>query len=275
MNERNFGELSMTVGKPYTITLGRNKDQPLDDDRFLQTHYLVYFGKSIIDDFAGGRTQRAYRKYSRVDYASDLLDNRFIPKNVIADAKPDAHISLSDIYRYVSSLQEAVEIWYKMYNPFSSDFSTEVQVWLDKLNCIGMDMVQYLVLVFLQRVSAESKRFGFLQALERYLFIVSLGGGSFYRAYPYIRFGNSLFSVVLDFTTLELAYNLNIGKLSGDKVTLALNDETNPYRPEVPFMSEKFRSVSDKRVFINGSGFGTSYTSTNLGLQRRYQNYTS
>jgi hypothetical protein len=59
----------------------------------------------------------------RADYASDLLENRFIAKNVAPDATPDIRITLSDIYQYVSSLQDAVDTWFKMYNPFDSDFS--------------------------------------------------------------------------------------------------------------------------------------------------------
>lgn len=152
--------------------LGRNKDHPLDDDKFLLTHYVVYFGKAIMDELPIDEPMR-YRRVYRADYASDLLEQRFIPKNVLADAEPGVHISLSDIYQYVSSLQEAVETWYKIYDPFMSDLSLDVQIWLDKLNRIGMDPFQHLVLVFLQRVVVESKRVAFLQAIERLLFVFS------------------------------------------------------------------------------------------------------
>ena len=59
----------------------------------------------------------------QADYARDLLENRFIPKNVTVDAAPGDRITLSDIYEYLISLQYDVETWFKMYNPFDSDFS--------------------------------------------------------------------------------------------------------------------------------------------------------
>jgi hypothetical protein len=97
--------------------LGRNKDNPLDDDRFLLTHYAVYFGKVAHDEPQADKDLR-YRRLMQADYARDLLENRFIPKNVTVDAAPDDRITLSDIYEYLSSLQYDVETWFKMYNPF-------------------------------------------------------------------------------------------------------------------------------------------------------------
>lgn len=196
--------------------LGRNKDNPLDDDKFLLTHYIIYFGKAILDEAQSDEHIR-YRRLLRTDYASDLLERRFIPKNVSKDATDDARIELSDIYHYVSSLQDAVDTWYKMYNPFYSDFGTESQIWLDKLNRLGMDSFRALVLVFFQCVPQENKRVAFLQAVERQLFIHTLTSRAYF-SYPY--------NMDIDPSNLQLAIDLRSEKLTGDKVIRHLTDET-------------------------------------------------
>lgn len=222
--------------KAIYYNLGRNKDHPLDDDQFLLTHYMIYFGNAAIDEFRFEEPMRSRRVY-RGDYISDLLEKRFIPKNVLVDADPNVRISLKDIYQYVSSLQEAVETWYKMYNPICSDLSLSTQMWLDKLNRIGMEPFQHLVLVYLQRVPNEEKQIAFLQAVERHLFIISLLGGQFFRyAFP---------RDIFDPLTLQLAFELNTNKIISDRVIHTLNEATDTIVQRESYLKEvqeRFRS---------------------------------
>jgi len=213
--------------------LGRNKEQPLDDDLFLSTHYIVYFGKSIIESVPIEENIIFTRHYRTGDYAGDLLEQRFIAKNVTSDAPTKSRISLADVYRYVSSLQESVDIWYKMYNPFASDYTPDIKLWLDKLNRLGMGHFQALVLVFLQRITADSKRLSFLQAIERQLFILSL---SRYYGVPHYAVDPSLY---------KLAIDLSSGKITGDKATRAIIDSTTSVLNIPNFMRDsmhQFRS---------------------------------
>ena len=230
--------------------LGRNKEQPLDDDRFLLMHYFVYFEKTILDESQTDEPLR-YRRLYRADYASDLLEKRFIPKNVAADAAPDVRISLSDMYEYVSSLQESVETWYKMYNPFASDLSPDIQMWLDKLNRVGMDPLQHLVLVFLQCVSAENKRIAFLQAIERHLFILLSSVDLSW--IPLLE---------IDPKTLQLAIDLSNDKITGEGDSLT-HDATNAFLKHIKSISSKrSRPLSEQRASIIGQEFITSFLST-------------
>ena len=241
--------------------LGRNKEQPLDDDRFLLMHYFVYFEKTILDESQTDEPLR-YRRLYRADYASDLLEKRFIPKNVAADAAPDVRISLSDMYEYVSSLQESVETWYKMYNPFASDLSPDIQMWLDKLNRVGMDPLQHLVLVFLQCVSAENKRIAFLQAIERHLFIISLSISRYFHGYPY--------TFESDPKTLQLAIDLSNDKITGEKVTRSLIDATNAFLKHIKsnFIKE-IQATFRAEGFYNWTGIHYFLFEYNLYLQSR------
>lgn len=242
--------------------LGRNKDRPLDDDRFLFTHYVVYFGKEIIEEFKTDEPMR-YRMLYRADYASDLLEKRFIPKNVFPDAAPDVRISLADIYQYVSSLQEAVETWYKMYNPLLSDLSPDVQMWLDKLNRLEMELFLYLILVFLQRVSEENKRVAFLMAVERYLFTISLIGR------PYYHMSQAFLIEIDEYSPpLQLAFDLNNERISGEKVIHALTEATDKLLQQSDFIKdvrERFRSGG----FYGWPGIRYFLFEYNLGLQAR------
>lgn len=237
--------------------LGRNKEEPLDDDKFLQTHYVIYFGKTIIDESQVDEPVR-YRRLYRSDYASDLLEKRFIPKNVAIDAPSDIRINLSDVYNYVSSLQEAVKTWYKMYNPFTSDFPKETQIWLDKLNRLGMDSFQSLILVYLLRETSETNRVTFLKAVERHLFINSLGNR--YYIYPY--------HMDTDPKILHLAIEMSSEKISGDKVIRSLIDTTTNIIKKTTFMRDvmqRFRSDG----FYDWPGIRYFLFEYNLDLQNR------
>jgi hypothetical protein len=237
--------------------LGRNKDNPLDDDKFLLTHWIVYYGKSTYDNLQVDEDLR-YRRLLRADYASDLLENRFIAKNVASNAPPDARINLSDVYRYVSSLQDAVETWFKIYNPFNSDFSSNSKVWLDKLNRLGMDPFLPLILVFLQTETADARRVAFLKAVERHLFVASLLNRYYGR--PYLP--------GVDPQILLSAIELSTGKLSGEKVTRDITETTTSILKPSDFM----KGVQDhfsSDGFYNWSGIRYLLFEYNLDLQSR------
>jgi uncharacterized protein with ParB-like and HNH nuclease domain len=237
--------------------LGRNKDKPLDDDRFLQTHYIIYFGKNNIDENATDGAMR-YRRLYRSDYASDLLENRFVPRNVTSDAPEDNRITLSDVYQYVSSLQEAVQTWYKMWNPFDSDFAPEIKLWLDKINRLNMPFFQPLVLVFLQSEQSDSNRLAFLRSIERHLFVMLLLDR---------RYG---FQVVVENSPdgFQLAIDLGKGKLSAEKVTKHVTDKTATWLKNPDFIRNiiaQFRSSG----FYNWEGIRYFLFEYNLDLQNR------
>jgi hypothetical protein len=237
--------------------LGKNKDQPLDDDRFLLTHYVIYFGKSIYDESPTVNGIRHRRLY-RADYATALLEKLFIASNVSKNAPDDVRVTLSSIYQYVSSLQDAVESWYKIFNPFDSDFSCDIQTWLDKLNRIGMDFYLPLILVYLQKVTVDSKRVVFLQAVERHLFVASL----------LERYDGRRYLPGIHPNILELAIELNTGKANAEKVTRHIIDETTSTLKNQNFMKEvqtRFRTDG----FYEWSAIRYFLFEYNLDLQGR------
>lgn len=76
--------------------LGRNKDQPLDDDVFLRNHFLIYFGKKIFNDLKGKlKEDISYalflrsRRRGNLDYPVFLLEEHFVTKNILCDDVPN------------------------------------------------------------------------------------------------------------------------------------------------------------------------------------------
>ena len=194
--------------------LGRNKNNPLDDDKFLQNHYEIYFGKELYSDKNTIRRTRFHRS-QKPDYVSDLLEKRFVTKNVTKQAAPDNKITLPYIYNYVSSLQQSVEYWYKIFNPFGSDFALDVQLWLDKLNRLGIDSVMPLIMVFFQKTTNKKKRIALLKVLEKTLFVQSLIDSSI--SYPFL---SNIYAIHLSpyQSLLELVIKVSTGDMNLDKV---------------------------------------------------------
>lgn len=214
--------------------LGKNKEQLLDDDSFLYVHYLTYFGKSLLDGMDSD-DHRRYRKLMRMNYADDLLENRFVSKNISSSIPWDTRITTSSIYEYVSSLQESIETWYNMANPGDSDYGSGTKLWLDKINRLGGQVYSPLILAFLQAVPSEKQRVAFLRTLERHLFV----WGLVMRGY-----GPSLYSEVSP-RAVEWAIEITTEKGSADKVTKALDDATNRSIRENRFVIDamsRFRS---------------------------------
>ena len=165
--------------------LGRNKKNPLNDDEFLRTHWIMYF------------------KYSRKrgdDYIRYLLDEEFNPKAVLKkiavqalqeepilqqleeddeddedDSVPfeTSKLSLMDIKTYVDSLNEVVGHWYYTFNPEQASHLTPAEIeWLDRLNRIGIGYFRPLVTALLASTDITTElRIDALSHIERFIFV--------------------------------------------------------------------------------------------------------
>lgn len=170
--------------------LGRNKNNPLNDDEFLRAHWIMYF------------------KYSRKkgdDYIRFLLDEYFSPKKVLEkveistdklikieelkdqDIDDDevsfeeesngtavAKLQIGEINEYVLSLKTAAKHWYNIYYPLNSEeIPEDEKVLLDRLNRIGMGYFRPLVLsTFTNEMIEPKDRMKLFTAIERFIFII-------------------------------------------------------------------------------------------------------
>ena len=143
------------VWKTVYEFLGKNPEHALPDDDFLRDHWIMNFTYS--------------RQESKV-YKEFLLDQRFTAQNVT-----EGNLQLSDIRKYAEDMQDVVEHYYYMHNPYDSGcpYSDMVKFWLSKLNRLGFRAFKPLVASTLTKQTNQSKILAVLQNAERFIFVAA------------------------------------------------------------------------------------------------------
>jgi uncharacterized protein with ParB-like and HNH nuclease domain len=177
--------------KEVYYQLGRNKQNPLNDDDFLVAHWIMYF---------------QYTREKGDDYIRFLLEQKFTPQNIYAktevvvsslqefeevreDEETDqeeveenenvegvvlrSKLSPKEIEDYVNSLKSAAVHWYNTHNPVNNqDLTSAESLWIDRLNRIGIIYFRPLVTVsFLSSEIDSKQRVKLFKAIERFIFI--------------------------------------------------------------------------------------------------------
>lgn len=170
--------------------LGKNKDQPLDDDIFLSNHSHIYFGKSSKSDndyfgidFDLLSSNTIYSGKKRGYYSTYLLEKKFTVKSLIegknnksrSNKSTQETLTVSEIYDYVQNLKQSVGLWYKIINPNDSDFTKEEKLWIDKLIKFSRNDDFFpeapLLMVFFQKEKDVEQRIKLLKILEKIGFL--------------------------------------------------------------------------------------------------------
>lgn len=143
--------------------LGRNENNLLSDDEFLRAHWIIYY---------------SYSRKRGDDYIKFLLrkfSHKSIFENIIeVNPDEDEFLQPKEIIDYVNSLNETAEYWYYTFYPEKCPYITEEeQVWIEKLNRIGIGYFRPIVAVSLIPRLEYSKyeRIAFYKAVERFIFI--------------------------------------------------------------------------------------------------------
>lgn len=167
--------------KEVYFQLGRNKNNPLNDDEYLKNHWILHF------------------KYSRNrgdDYIRFLLDQQFHPNAVYGiprtvkieeiDEHDDEDIYIedlnnisedallpNDITEYIESLKSAAKYWYYISNPRdNSGFDEEEIKWLNKLDRIGMAYFKPLVVAtYINDEVTTEERIKLFKVIEKFIFL--------------------------------------------------------------------------------------------------------
>lgn len=146
--------------------LGKNKQKPLGDDEFLTVHFKIHYKTELLKDSFKNRIEIRTETNIIQEY---LLESRYTANNVIKEK-----LKLNEIYAYVKSLKQSVEIWYYLFNPSQSNFSSEEIEWLEKLNRLPFIFFAPLILSYFLKVTDTTSRINFLSKLERLIFLNSL-----------------------------------------------------------------------------------------------------
>lgn len=255
--------------KEIYYQLGRNKKNPLNDDDFLNAHWVIFFG---------------YTRRRGEAYMNFLLREHFIPQNIytklnvetisledydeltdqidveLIEADPEdeeqfnghnttVRLTPTDIEDYVSSLKSAVVHWYNIWNPINNeDLDSDEQFWLEKLNRLGMGYFRPLIVAsFLSKNIDSKSRVSLFKAIERFIFI------SFKLAQAKTTFGSSQF--------YRFARKLANGEITCREVIEALENRVlefyltySPDNEVIFFDHEIFRKFLERK-FKSGEGY--------------------
>jgi len=224
--------------------LGRNKDNPLDDDHFLRNHFLIYFGKKIFEetkkDYKEGITYqyflRSRRSSNKLDYPVFLLEKYFVTKNIKCQEIPGG-IEMKDVYNYVNSLQKSVETWYRIFNPkLDKFFSPEITNYLNKINRRGISPVASLIMVFFETEKDEKQKLKLLIALEKYFFIISISSNPYYYHIHQSNF-------------IVQATDLSENKTTSDKIIQNISDLSNKIYNEPNNLKEIIKNFKSRGFY--------------------------
>ena len=220
--------------------LGRNENNLLSDDEFLRAHWIMYYSYSRKrgDDYIKFLLRKfshksIFKNIIEVDPDEDepavlMSDQQDDDDDMEVDSSPkmtDEFLQPEEIRDYVNSLNETAEYWYYTFYPEKCpDITEEEQVWIDKLNHIGIAYFRPIVAVSLipRLEYSKDERIAFYKAVERFIFITFRMGRSqstykssdYYRKTREVYMGNmSLSDVAEDLTNTT---NEN----TGDAVTV-------------------------------------------------------
>jgi uncharacterized protein with ParB-like and HNH nuclease domain len=156
--------------------LGKNKNNQLPDDDFLNAHFQLYFCKQLKDIYKSNN-ERYYRNNSRRGYLYQnyLLEKYFVPQNIFS-----GDLKVEEVFEYIDSLKNSIMYWNFINNPNFSNYSEELQEYLKKVNYLtqtsgygfsSYSNIRVLLLACLERNEKEAILLKFLKILEKYLFI--------------------------------------------------------------------------------------------------------
>ena len=193
---RNLRDSINDAWKEVYHQLGRNSKRPLNDDDFLKAHWIMYF---------------KYSRQREREHIKFLLDEQFSPQRVYAsptiesesdfDSPEEQHTEFEradadvdtdnedinnedtsvkkdflkpiEIKDYVDSLKDSAVHWFNSHYPnLATDLESNEIGAINRLNRIGMGYFHPLVMSFFKNEKTPAKRVEFLDAVERFSFIV-------------------------------------------------------------------------------------------------------
>ncbi|SHN43704.1 DUF262 domain-containing protein [Chitinophaga sp. CF418] len=202
--------------------LGMTKDRRMDDDAFLQNHWIMY-----------SRYDRREPEF----YVRDIFERNFSSQRLI-----EGSIDVSDLDHYIISIAEAIKCCFVMYNPNSPlvttmGWSWKVLRWLKKLNRLGYKSFGPLIMAAMMKVEDEDKLIRLLSSIEAYIFL--LYNVSFRRSntgtYHFNAKASELYNDEIDIDDLIIDINFWI---YGDNETMGYFDFDNFYS----FLNDAFRT---------------------------------
>lgn len=268
-NEIALRELINKAWREVYYQLGRNEDTLLSDDEFLRAHWIMYFtySRKKGDDYI----KFLLRKFSHKSIFENVLQP--LPEDDVEeeggipdpgsdddddlDVTPELPEPISgeflqpkEIMDYVNSLNEAAEFWYYTFYPTQcTSITDEEQVWLEKLNHIGIGYFRPLIAVSLiPRLGiTKEDRISFFKAVERFIFInfrMAMYQSS-YKSSDYYRKTREVYTENISINDVTADLNLTTDSNAKDAVRVFLTRMNRRF-----ISADGFYSWRDLRYFL-------------------------
>lgn len=177
-----------TAWKEVYYQLGRNQTAPLADDEFLRAHWTIYYQytRNTSNDYI----HFLLNKYSALNIydkhivlleegTGEPTDHALINEDdTVENVEEDALVNVSnmspqEIRSYVTSLKNFSQYWFLTHFPEQGDLSSDEQVWLERLNRIGIGYFRPLITLSLlpELNISTDERLALYEAVERFIFI--------------------------------------------------------------------------------------------------------
>lgn len=222
MDKENLRKQINETWKEVYFQLGKNEKTPLSDDEFLRAHWITYFSYSrkkgddyihfLLKKFSAKNIFEKKTVAVVEENQTVVMENEYDTELEIDDELGEVEtmdvskLEPSEILSYVNSLKDMAKYWYDTFFPLQSDnLSEEEQVWVDRLNRIGIGHFRPLVMSVISRrdLSAE-KRIELFAAIERFIFICFRLGyfNATFRSSEYYRAARSIYMKEMDIDDL-------------------------------------------------------------------------
>ncbi|MGW7776128.1 DUF262 domain-containing protein [Pseudomonas machongensis] len=188
--------------------LGKLKEPSVDDDHFLKTHYIFYFGPELTDDESIDPTLGfSLPKHLKVEhqYKDRLLEEVFTPKRL--NPNGEDILTINDVYNYAKNIKVFVSLYFEVFTPDDSNWPEDIKKTISKINRIGEYGLFLLCLASVSKIRQHDELANLLTAVERTGFISKIK--------PYFIYST-------DFLTKSI--DLISEKHSADSITKSLNE---------------------------------------------------
>lgn len=194
--------------------LGLIKHLEVDDDHFLKTHYIFYFGPDLIaakrlDPTLGFSLPRHIRVEHQ--YKDRLLEDVFTPKRLSNSIDDKKKLSIEDVFRYSQNIKKFVSTYYYMFDPEASSWSMRQKELVTKIMRINEYSFFLLSAAAIEVFKGEELNL-LLQAIERVSFMN--------RIRPYY--------AIVD-NVLDKSVEVISGKYTADLMTKLINEACDKF----------------------------------------------
>ncbi|MEG1821058.1 MAG: DUF262 domain-containing protein [Malacoplasma sp.] len=232
--------------------LGKNKEKPLNDDEFLQNHWMIYFGytrsnKVTYDSFLLGdyftqqniSLEKIYKvddiNIEEINTEDDVIEE---PEEIKISSKREK-LKIEDINNYINSMKNLITYWYQIHYPNEIN-NEKIKMYIERLNRLGYGNFKPLATVLLSKKDVyDVEKVECLKGMERFIFL-------HYRLNSYLgTYKNSFF--------YNLAHEFYIGVKTIDDVLKEVNTIEFLSDNNVANMSGIFTKI--ERLFKNYNGY--------------------